>query len=37
MLASETGRKILEEKPRVNSETWPIDKMLEMDKETFGF
>ena len=36
MMASETGRLILEECPRVNSETWPLEKMLELEKNSFG-
>ena len=37
MLASEIGRQILDEKPRVNSETWPLEEMLKLKEGSFGF
>ena len=36
MLQSETGKKILEERPRVNSSTWNLERMIELDKKSFG-
>lgn len=30
------GKKILEEKPRVDNETWNIPRMLELPDHTFG-
>lgn len=32
----EVGRKVLEEKPRVNEETWNQEKLLAMPENTFG-
>jgi len=37
MLDHSTGRRILAEKPRVTPETFPIDKLLQMDHNTFGY
>lgn len=37
MLADETGRRILKEKPRVTSETWNLEKMLLLPENTFGY
>jgi ubiquinone biosynthesis protein Coq4 len=32
----DTGKKILEERPRVNDETWNREKMLALPQGTFG-
>ena len=37
MLEHSTGRRILAEKPRVTPETFPVDKLLQMDPNTFGY
>uniref|UniRef100_A0A7S3IKJ4 Coenzyme Q biosynthesis protein 4 homolog n=1 Tax=Strombidium inclinatum TaxID=197538 RepID=A0A7S3IKJ4_9SPIT len=37
MRRSESGRQVLEEMPRVSSDTWPQEKLLELPKDTFGF
>ena len=37
MCISETGRQILEDKPRVNSQTWPLEEMLKLKSNSFGF
>lgn len=37
MVKSESGRLILREMPRVTNETWPVQKMLEMNPNTFGY
>ena len=36
MEADEEGRQILEDKPRVNSQTWNLEELLRLPEGTFG-
>jgi ubiquinone biosynthesis protein COQ4 len=36
MNISETGKLILKDMPRVNSNTWNLDKMIDLPENTFG-
>ena len=37
MQADPVGKQILSDQPRVTDETWPIDQLLTLPENTFGY